>query len=89
MFTLLTQKVQKNITGLLSASSNNMTHQLNMTQVSVSTSVLKVNMPNRLQCLDVPVLADVDCENAYPGMISSRMLCAGFMDGGRDACNVS
>lgn len=46
-------------------------------------------MPNRLQCLDVPAVSDEDCEEAYPGMITRRMMCAGFMDGGRDACNVS
>lgn len=45
-------------------------------------------MPNRLQCLDVPIVSDEDCEKAYPGMITRRMTCAGYMDGGRDACNV-
>lgn len=48
-----------------------------------------VNMPTRLQCLDVPIVEDSECENAYPGMITRRMMCAGYMDGGRDACNVS
>ncbi|XP_053182900.1 transmembrane protease serine 11G-like [Scomber japonicus] len=47
----------------------------------------EVNMPTRLQCLDVPVTDEQDCENAYPGMITRRMFCAGYMDGGRDACN--
>ncbi|XP_032413598.1 trypsin-like isoform X1 [Xiphophorus hellerii] len=47
----------------------------------------EVNMPTRLQCLDVPIVDDEDCENAYPGMITRRMVCAGYMDGGRDACN--
>uniref|UniRef100_A0A3Q2P147 trypsin n=2 Tax=Fundulus heteroclitus TaxID=8078 RepID=A0A3Q2P147_FUNHE len=47
----------------------------------------EVNMPTRLQCLDVPIVDDKDCENAYPGMITRRMVCAGYMDGGRDACN--
>lgn len=50
---------------------------------------ITVNMPIRLQCLDVPVLDDQQCENAYPGMITRRMMCAGYMQGGRDACNVS
>lgn len=44
-------------------------------------------LPTRLQCLDVPVVDDAACERAYPGMISRRMMCAGYMDGGRDACN--
>uniref|UniRef100_A0A8C9SLR9 trypsin n=1 Tax=Scleropages formosus TaxID=113540 RepID=A0A8C9SLR9_SCLFO len=43
--------------------------------------------PARLQCLDVPVLDDKECHNAYPGMITRHMFCAGYMDGGRDACN--
>ncbi|XP_059194764.1 trypsin-like [Centropristis striata] len=47
----------------------------------------EVYMPTLLQCLDVPVIDDNICHNAYPGMISPRMFCAGFMDGGRDACN--
>lgn len=47
------------------------------------------NMPYRLQCLDVPIVSDEDCDKAYPGMITRRMVCAGYMDGGRDACNVS
>ncbi|XP_037308811.2 trypsin-like [Pungitius pungitius] len=43
--------------------------------------------PRRLQCLDVPIVDEQDCEEAYPGMITPRMVCAGYMDGGRDACN--
>nr|XP_029535152.1 trypsin-like [Oncorhynchus nerka] len=47
----------------------------------------EVNMPAHLQCLDVPILEDEKCEMAYPGMLTRRMVCAGYMDGGRDACN--
>ncbi|KAM6935869.1 trypsin-like isoform 1-T1 [Lycodopsis pacificus] len=47
----------------------------------------EVHMPTLLQCLYVPILDTQDCKNAYPDMISPRMVCAGFMDGGRDACN--
>ncbi|XP_053736309.1 trypsin-like [Synchiropus splendidus] len=47
----------------------------------------EVYMPTRLQCLDVPVVSDEECERAYPDMITRRMMCAGYMDGGRDACN--
>ncbi|KAG9334623.1 hypothetical protein JZ751_007446 [Albula glossodonta] len=53
-----------------------------------NTQIETVSMPTKLQCLDVPTLDDRDCENAYPGMITRTMLCAGYLDGGRDACNV-
>lgn len=56
--------------------------------VSVSPLVT-VNLPIHLQCLDVPILDDKQCENAYPGMISPRMMCAGHMEGGKSPCNVS
>ncbi|XP_076594244.1 trypsin-like [Chaetodon auriga] len=41
----------------------------------------------RLQCLDLPIVDDAECKRAYPDMITRRMVCAGYMDGGRDACN--
>ncbi|KAK5891915.1 hypothetical protein CesoFtcFv8_012344 [Champsocephalus esox] len=47
----------------------------------------EVYMPTLLQCLNVPIVDQQVCENAYPGMISSRMVCAGYMEGGKDACN--
>ncbi|CAL8359355.1 unnamed protein product [Arctogadus glacialis] len=47
----------------------------------------EVNLPTRLQCLDVPIVEPVACEASYPGMITARMMCVGFMDGGRDVCN--
>lgn len=46
-------------------------------------------MPVKLQCLDAPAIDDAACEKAYPGMITRRMFCAGHLDGGKDACNVS
>uniref|UniRef100_A0A3B3VCZ6 trypsin n=1 Tax=Poecilia latipinna TaxID=48699 RepID=A0A3B3VCZ6_9TELE len=62
--------------------------KLNLLQLIVLHRVsVTVNMPTRLQCLDAPIVDDKDCENAYPGMITRRMVCAGYMDGGRDACN--
>ncbi|XP_006038596.1 anionic trypsin-1-like [Alligator sinensis] len=42
--------------------------------------------PYNLQCADVPLLSTQECENAYPGQITSTMLCAGFPEGGKDAC---
>ena len=36
--------------------------------------------------LDAPVIDEKMCQNAYPGLITSRMMCIGFMDGGKDSC---
>ncbi|KAL7393069.1 hypothetical protein ABVT39_006099 [Epinephelus coioides] len=41
---------------------------------------------NRLQCLDIPILSDEDCERSYPGMIDYTMFCAGYLEGGKDSC---
>lgn len=39
----------------------------------------------RLQQLNLPILADSGCGN-YPGFSPASMLCAGYPEGGRDAC---
>ncbi|TDH11568.1 hypothetical protein EPR50_G00062180 [Perca flavescens] len=41
---------------------------------------------NRLQCLDIPILSDEDCNNSYPGMVDHTMFCAGYLEGGKDSC---
>ncbi|KAK2864116.1 hypothetical protein Q7C36_003270 [Tachysurus vachellii] len=41
---------------------------------------------NKLQCLEVPIISDKDCNNSYPGMITDSMFCAGFLEGGKDSC---
>lgn len=43
---------------------------------------------NKLQCLDIPILSDRDCNNSYPGMITDAMFCAGYLEGGKDSCQV-
>ncbi|KAI4905716.1 hypothetical protein NFI96_013082, partial [Prochilodus magdalenae] len=47
------------------------------------------NYANLLQCLDVPVIARSQCEASYPGSITKNMLCAGFLEGGRDSCQLA
>uniref|UniRef100_A0A3Q0SJN3 trypsin n=1 Tax=Amphilophus citrinellus TaxID=61819 RepID=A0A3Q0SJN3_AMPCI len=42
--------------------------------------------PYFLQCLNIPILSDSDCRNAYPGMITDSMFCAGYLEGGKDSC---
>ncbi|XP_072506396.1 trypsin-like [Notamacropus eugenii] len=44
------------------------------------------NYPNVLQCLKAPVLSDSACSNAYPGQITSNMICVGYLEGGKDSC---
>uniref|UniRef100_A0A3P8TP71 trypsin n=1 Tax=Amphiprion percula TaxID=161767 RepID=A0A3P8TP71_AMPPE len=44
------------------------------------------NYPDRLMCLDVPILSDSSCRSSYPGQITSNMFCAGFLEGGKDSC---
>ncbi|XP_038124066.1 trypsin-1-like [Cyprinodon tularosa] len=41
---------------------------------------------DKLQCLDIPILSDRDCDNSYPGMITDAMFCAGYLEGGKDSC---
>uniref|UniRef100_A0A452RBI9 trypsin n=1 Tax=Ursus americanus TaxID=9643 RepID=A0A452RBI9_URSAM len=44
------------------------------------------NYPELLQCLDAPLLSQAQCEASYPGQITSNMVCAGFLEGGKDSC---
>ncbi|XP_053289403.1 trypsin-3 [Pleuronectes platessa] len=42
--------------------------------------------PHKLQCLEVPLLSDDTCFNAYPFQITENMMCAGYLKGGKDSC---
>ncbi|PWA33491.1 hypothetical protein CCH79_00007558 [Gambusia affinis] len=42
--------------------------------------------PDKLQCLEVPLLSDDTCFNAYPFQITENMICAGYLEGGKDSC---
>uniref|UniRef100_A0A3B5M4G9 trypsin n=1 Tax=Xiphophorus couchianus TaxID=32473 RepID=A0A3B5M4G9_9TELE len=44
------------------------------------------NYPDKLMCLDAPILSDTSCRNSYPGEITNNMFCAGFLEGGKDSC---
>merc|ERR1739838_470818 len=41
---------------------------------------------DKLQCLDLPILSEKDCDNSYPGMITDAMFCGGYLEGGKDSC---
>lgn len=51
--------------------------------------LLKANYPELLQCLDAPILTQAQCEASYPGQITENMICAGFLEGGKDSCQVT
>lgn len=40
----------------------------------------------RLQEADVPLRSDADCSDTYPQYDPAEMVCAGYPEGGRDAC---
>ncbi|NXL96215.1 TRY3 protein, partial [Alectura lathami] len=42
--------------------------------------------PEILQCLNAPILTEQECEDAYPGEITSNMICVGYLEGGKDSC---
>lgn len=44
--------------------------------------------PDKLQCLDAPLLSDDTCYNSYPFQITENMICAGYLEGGKDSCQV-
>ncbi|XP_072409799.1 trypsin-2-like [Chiloscyllium punctatum] len=46
-----------------------------------------VVLPDKLRCVRVPLMNAYACNYAYPGLITNTMICAGYMDGQKDACN--
>ena len=44
--------------------------------------------PFELRCVEVPIISSEDCNRSYPGLITDRMVCAGYKEGGKDACQV-
>lgn len=51
-------------------------------------TAIAFEVPDKLQCLEVPTLSDRDCNNAYPGSITESMFCAGYLEGGKGVCYV-
>jgi len=43
-------------------------------------------IPKLLQKVSVPLVPRAECNVAYPGEITERMLCAGLPQGGKDSC---
>lgn len=43
-------------------------------------------LPLRLQVVAQPFVSNVNCNRAYPGLITNVMVCAGWPQGGRGSC---
>jgi len=45
-------------------------------------------LPRYLRFVEVPIVSDTACAASYgTDLIADQMICAGFQDGGKDACN--
>ena len=44
------------------------------------------NLPIILQWVNVPAITNEKCNDGYGGDILDSMICAGFEEGGKDAC---
>uniref|UniRef100_A0A4X2M648 trypsin n=1 Tax=Vombatus ursinus TaxID=29139 RepID=A0A4X2M648_VOMUR len=53
---------------------------------TVTCPMSHTDYPDLLQCLNVPILSDAQCKSSYPGLITENMVCAGFLEGGKDSC---
>lgn len=45
-------------------------------------------MSDTLRAVDVPIMTDEKCREAYEDMIDESMICAGYAEGGKDSCQV-
>ncbi|XP_051570703.1 trypsin-like [Myxocyprinus asiaticus] len=44
-------------------------------------------LPDILQEVEIPIVSNSDCNNAYGGVITNNMICAGLLNqGGKDSC---
>uniref|UniRef100_A0ABI7Y7J3 Peptidase S1 domain-containing protein n=1 Tax=Felis catus TaxID=9685 RepID=A0ABI7Y7J3_FELCA len=53
-----------------------------------TTSSPIARYPNSLQCVNINIFSDQECQGAYPGAITAGMVCAGVPQGGKDSCQV-
>jgi len=51
-----------------------------------NTSSSEIDFPDTLQEVEVPIVSNADCSQAYPNGITSNMVCAGVPEGGVDSC---
>ncbi|XP_016118196.1 trypsin-2-like, partial [Sinocyclocheilus grahami] len=41
---------------------------------------------DKLQCLNLSIISDRDCNESYPDLITASMFCAGYLKGGKGVC---
>lgn len=46
-------------------------------------------MQTHLRKLDVPIASVEQCKKIYGTVITDHMMCAGYLEGGKDACQVT
>jgi trypsin len=51
-----------------------------------ATNENSYSLPNELQKVEVPLVSHNVCNNDYKGVITDRMICAGYEQGGKDSC---
>ncbi|KAF6288310.1 kallikrein related peptidase 14 [Rhinolophus ferrumequinum] len=51
-----------------------------------TTSSPIARYPNSLQCVNISIASDQQCQKAYSGAITDGMVCAGVPQGGKDSC---
>ncbi|KAM7059379.1 kallikrein-14 [Molossus nigricans] len=51
-----------------------------------TTSSPIARYPNTLQCVNISITPDQQCQKAYSGAITAGMVCAGVPQGGKDSC---
>uniref|UniRef100_A0A672KAJ7 Peptidase S1 domain-containing protein n=1 Tax=Sinocyclocheilus grahami TaxID=75366 RepID=A0A672KAJ7_SINGR len=44
---------------------------------------------DKLQCLNLSIISDRDCNESYPDLITASMFCAGYLKGGKGVCQVT
>ncbi|MBW1818751.1 MAG: trypsin-like serine protease [Deltaproteobacteria bacterium] len=49
-------------------------------------SPIFVNYPDLLMQVDVPLISNPECRQSYGFSVAADMICAGYSDGGKDAC---
>ncbi|XP_018580028.1 trypsin-7-like [Anoplophora glabripennis] len=43
-------------------------------------------LPTYLQVVKVPIVSNEECAKAYGDLLTDRMICAGYKEGGKDSC---